>query len=297
MLITNKIPVGLLLSKTKYELLAIISYAVAIGILDHHSHLEEITLPLAIPTLLGTALSLLLAFRINQSYDRWWEARIVWGTIVNDSRTLIRQVNTFIVDENSSTSVAFAKRQVAWCYALGESLRKLPFSEKVKQYAEDYKSHANIPNALLLKHSEKVRKIYLDGQLNHFQQIQIDSTIARLCDSMGKCERIKNTVFPGNYSMLLHFLIYIFATLLPLGLGDYSVLMEVVLTTIFAAIFLLIERTAIFMQDPFENMPTDTPVTALANTVEANANGRVRTTKVCTCYSLLSTLKIYQHNR
>lgn len=259
----------MLLSKTKYELLAIVAYSIAIGIFDHYSYLEGMTLPLTIPTLLGTALSLLLAFRINQSYDRWWEARTVWGAIVNDSRTLIRQLQTF-VSPQGSVVISFAKRQAAWCYALGESLRKLPFSDKVKQYAEDYDNHANIPNALLLKHSEEVRMLYLDGQLNPFLQIQIDSTIARLCDSMGKCERIKNTVFPGNYSMLLHFLIYIFATLLPLGLSDYSIVMEVVLTTLFAGIFLLIERTAIFMQDPFENMPTDTPVTALANTIEIN---------------------------
>ena len=259
----------MLLRKTKYELLAIIAYSAAIGILDHHSYMEGMTLPLTIPTLLGTALSLLLAFRINQSYDRWWEARTVWGAIVNDSRTLIRQLQTFVSPQGSIV-ISFAKRQAIWCYALGESLRKVPFSDKVKQYVEDYENHANIPNALLLKHSEEVRMLYLDGQLNPFQQIQIDSTIARLCDSMGKCERIKNTVFPGNYSMLLHFLIYIFATLLPLGLSDYSIAMEVVLTTLFAGIFLLIERTAIFMQDPFENMPTDTPVTALANTIEIN---------------------------
>lgn len=259
----------MLLSKTKYELLAIVAYSVAIGILDHYSYLEEISLPLTIPTLLGTALSLLLAFRINQSYDRWWEARTVWGAIVNDSRTLIRQLQTFVSPQDNMV-ISFAKRQAAWCYALGEALRKLPFSDKVKQYAEGYENHANIPNALLSKHSEEVRMLYLDGQLNPFQQIQIDSTIARLCDSMGKCERIKNTVFPGNYSMLLHFLIYIFATLLPLGLSDYSTAMEVVLTTLFAGVFLLIERTAIFMQDPFENMPTDTPVTALANTIEIN---------------------------
>ena len=65
MLITNKVPFGLLLSKTKYELLAIVAYSVAIGVIDHYSYLEGMTLPLTIPTLLGTALSLLLAFRIN----------------------------------------------------------------------------------------------------------------------------------------------------------------------------------------------------------------------------------------
>lgn len=269
MLITNKVPVGFLLKRTKYELLAIITYATIAGILDHLSYLEGITISLTIPSLLGTALSLLLAFRINQSYDRWWEARIAWGAIVNDSRTLIRQLQTFITDQDS-TIISFAKRQAAWCFALGESLRKLPFSDKVKRYSEDYKNQNNVPNALLSKHSDEVKALFLTGQLNQFQQVQLDTTIMRLTDSMGRCERIKNTIFPGNYSILLHFLIYIFTTLLPLGLSENSVLMEVVLTTLFAGIFLLIEKTAIFMQDPFENLPTDTPVTALANTIETN---------------------------
>ncbi|AMM50737.1 MULTISPECIES: bestrophin family protein [Hymenobacteraceae] len=270
MLITNKIPFGLLLSKIKFELVAIIAYSSAVGILDHHSYLEETIVPLTIPTLLGTSLSLLLAFRINQSYDRWWEARIIWGAIVNDSRSLIRQVKTFVSDPQDETAISFARRQAAWCHALGESLRRLPHSAKVKEYSSDFEHQSNIPNALLLKHSEEVRQLYQTGWINPFQQIQIDSTITRLVESMGKCERIKNTIFPGNYSTLLHFLILIFVTLLPLGLTDYSILMEVALTTLFAGIFFLIEKTAIFMQDPFENMPTDTPMTTLANNIEVN---------------------------
>ena len=269
MLITNKVPIGFLLRRIKYELLAIVTYAAIAGYLDHLSYLKGITISLTIPSLLGTALSLLLAFRINQSYDRWWEARIAWGGIVNDSRTLIRQLQTFHSDQDG-TITAFAKRQAAWCFALGESLRRQPFSEKVKRYSEDYKNHSNVPNALLSKHSDELRTLFLSGHLNQFQQVQIDSTISKLTDAMGRCERIKNTIFPGNYSILLHFLIYVFATLLPLGLSDNTILMEIVLTTLFAGIFLLIEKTAIFMQDPFENLPTDTPVTALANTIETN---------------------------
>ena len=270
MLIKNRIPVAFLLGKIKFDLIAIVTYSIIIGVLDHGFYLEKIAVPLSVSAILGGALSLMLAFRINQSYERWWEARIAWGAIVNDSRTLVRQVQNFLRNQNQELVISFAQRQIAWCYALGESLRKLPPSDKVKHYAEVYRNHNNIPNALLLKHSQEVSELYQTGKINSFQEIQLDSTIARLCDAMGKCERIKNTVFPGNYSMLLHFLILIFSTLLPLGFTDFSILMEVALTTLFAGIFFLIERTAIFMQDPFENLPTDTPVTALANTIEIN---------------------------
>ena len=67
-------------------------FAVAIGILDLLPAFQKISLPLTIPALVGTAVSLLLAFRISQSYERWWEARMIWGAIVNDSRTFIRQI-------------------------------------------------------------------------------------------------------------------------------------------------------------------------------------------------------------
>ena len=87
---------------------------------------------------------------------------------------------------------------------------------------------------------------------------------------MGKCERIKNTVFPKSYSLLVHFLIYVFATLLPFGLEDKYVAVEVFLTTLLPVVFIAIERTAIILQDPFENAPTDTPVTSLATTIEIN---------------------------
>lgn len=92
----------------------------------------------------------------------------------------------------------------------------------------------------------------------------------RLCDSMGKCERLKNTVFPRAYSILLHTLIYVFAFLLPFGLEDSQMTVEIATTIIVPIIFISIEKTAIIMQDPFENTPVDTPMTALAQTIEIN---------------------------
>ena len=100
--------------------------------------------------------------------------------------------------------------------------------------------------------------------------MQVDTTLSRLCDAMGKCERIKNTVFPRSYSLLVHLLIYVFATLLPFGLNDKYIEVEILLTAIIPLIFISIERTAIVMQDPFENTPMDTPMTSLSTTIEIN---------------------------
>lgn len=269
MLLNKRISILSFIKLIQFDIIAICGYAIIIGILDQYSFLSKVFVPLGITATIGTAVSLLLAFRTSQSYERWWEARIVWGTIVNDSRTFIRQLIQFLPESNAKKSIVerFAQRQIIWCYTLGEALRKICHSDKVKNYINHEEiNEQNIPNALLNRHSNDLAS----SGLTEFKQVQIDSTLSRLCDAMGKCERIKTTVFPRSYSLLVHLLIYVFATLLPFGLDDKYVVVEILLTAIIPLIFISIERTAIVMQDPFENTPMDTPMTSLSNTIEIN---------------------------
>ncbi|TVZ28777.1 putative membrane protein [Gillisia sp. Hel_I_86] len=274
MLLNKRISIFHFLNTIKYDVLFLGSYAILVGYMDQYGFLAKISIPIALTGVFGTAVALLLGFRTNQAYERWWEARIIWGAIVNDSRTLIRQTISFYdkVDEQYLHNVKeTVNRQIIWCYALGESLRNLPFSPNVAGYMkfEDI-SDQNVPNAILLKHSQALTDARNERIVNEFQQIQLDSTIARLCDSMGKCERIKNTVFPKAHSLLIHLIIYVFATMLPFGLDDKNVAVEIAITFFIPIIFVAIEKTSILMQDPFENQPMDTPVTDLATTIEIN---------------------------
>lgn len=267
MLLNKRISIFTFLKQIKFDITAILIYAIVVGIADQYGFLSKIEIPIAMSAIIGTALSLLLAFRTAQAYERWWEARIIWGAIVNDSRTLIRQVKQFLPEKDIKIVEDFAYRQIIWCHVLGETLRKLSYSKKVYDYVKEHKlSKNNIPNAIINQHSEALSKL----EISDFKQIQIDSTLSRLCDSMGKCERIKNTVFPKSYSLLVHFFIYVFATLLPFGLDDIYVLVEIFLTALIPIIFIAIERTAIILQDPFENVTTDIPMTSLAITIEIN---------------------------
>lgn len=271
MLLNKKISVWYFIREIKSQILFIGIFAVAIGLLDMLPWFRKISLPLNIPALLGTAVSLLLAFRTSQSYERWWEARTVWGAIVNDSRTFVRLIIQFMPAGDEKTVKDFAERQIIWTYALGESLRKLPFSEKVQQYIVQHQIKAvNIPNALLDAHSRQLKDIAVSQGLTDFQQMQLNDIITRLCDSMGKCERLKNTVFPRSYSVLVHILIYVFAVILPFGLDDSQLAVEILVTFLIPIVFIAIEKTSIIMQDPFENRPVDTPVTSLAQTIEIN---------------------------
>ncbi|AYL97336.1 bestrophin family protein [Mucilaginibacter celer] len=279
MLLKENIPVKYVVGKIKNELLLVAGYAVMIALF--HKFLPEyrISIPIAVPAILATIISLLLAFRSNQAYDRWWEARGIWGAIVNDSRSLTRELTSFLDGDNAACEEIegfkkrFVHRQIAWCYSLSHSLRKQDPYAKTEGLLVDEEikfTHrfTNVPNSLLKLHGLDLKLAYKNGWLNDYQQVQIDGTLTRLCDAMGKCERIKNTVFPVTYSLYIHFCLYLFIMLLPFGLIEYFGMFEVPLIIAIAAAFLLVEKMAIHLQDPFENKPTDTPTTAISQTIE-----------------------------
>jgi len=280
MLLKKRIPMRYVLGKIKVELGLLLTYTILFEIFHHYFINVGVDIPIAIPTMVGTIISLLLAFKSNQAYDRWWEARIIWGSIVNESRTLVRQMLTFYKDPGFSVEANefkenFTKRQIAWCYSLGQALRNKDAIKPIKDLISEeelnfVKNHQNIPNAILLLHARDLRIAKKDKRLNTYQQVEIDNTLSRLCDAMGKCERIKNTIFPTTYSMYIRMTLCLFILLLPFGLISLLSWFAVPLITIIGGMFFLIEKMAIHLQDPFENRPTDTPVTTISNTIEKN---------------------------
>ncbi|GAB2562287.1 bestrophin family protein [Spirosoma aerophilum] len=277
MLLNRSIPLPFLLGNIRYEALSVFVFANLIFTLRHYVGLESLVIPLAIPALMGTCISLLLAFRTNQAYERWWEARVVWGAIVNDSRTLIRQLRTFLPDKATpaETIQIFAQRQIGWCYVLGQSLRGQPTEELVNTYLPLIEQAPVLkaphrPLAILQAQADALQQLVSAGYLTDYQLVQVDSTLTRLTDSMGRCERIKNTVFPKTYTFYLQVFIVLFTTMLPFGFVENLFFVEVPVVTLIASAFFLIEKSAIQLQDPFENRPTDTPVTAIATTIAAN---------------------------
>lgn len=280
MLLKGKIPVRYILNKIKFEILFISLYTTGIWFATKEFNLHHISIPLGVPTILGTIISLLLAFRSNQAYDRWWEARIIWGAIVNDSRTFTRQVLSFIQpgydnEEKNAFQQRLVNRQIAWCYSLGQSLRGLNPLEGLERFISKKEmhfasTHDNVPYALINLHAKDIKHALEEGWINEFQQVELDRTLTRFCDAMGKCKRIKNTIFPVTYSMYIHFALYFFILLLPFGVIEYVGFVEIPLVTVLASFFLLIERMAVHLQDPFENKPTDTPMSSIARTIERN---------------------------
>lgn len=275
MLLNKRIPVTYILNKVKYELVYISLVSFFIIFLTDRYGDRMPDMPLTIPAFIGTALSVLLSFKLNQSYDRWWEARKVWGSIVNDSRTLVIQLTSLIRPGSPHIVRRIALRQVAWCYALGRALRGLDPLVGLENYLTPaeimaLQQHSNRSLAMLHNHAADVRELKESGLMDTFAQVQIDTTITRLCDAQGKAERIKSTVFPVTYRLFLHFIIYVFVITLSISLKNVSGYFELPLLLVISASFFLLERSATHMQDPFENKPTDTPVSAIARNIEIN---------------------------
>jgi putative membrane protein len=275
MLINKNIPISYIFNKVKYEMI----FITIIGILAYVvTYLFEDVIPpmpIAIPAFLGTAISVILSFKLNQSYDRWWEARKIWGSIVNDSRNLTLQLQSFLPDGDGDIIKTIVYRQIAWCYALGRSLRGLDPLAGLQSYftQEDLTkvvAHHNKPLAIIQLNTFDIAQLRQVEKLDTFSHIQVNNTIVNLTNAMGMVERIKNTVFPATYRLFLRFFIFLFVVTLSNSLSGVESYFEIPLLLIISSVFFLLEKTATHLQDPFSNKPTDTPMTSIAITIETN---------------------------
>lgn len=285
MLLNKRIPIKYIFNKVKFDALYVVLVSLAVLALTHRFREALPEMPLTIPAFIGTAISILLSFKLNQSYDRWWEARKVWGSIVNDSRSLVIQLHSFLVTGNEALIKKLAYRQIGWSYSLGQSLRGLNPTENLERYVtvEDLatlKAHTNKPLAILQLHAMDIRELKNSNQLDALSHIQLDNTLVRLCDAQGKSERIKGTVFPVTYRLFLHSMIYLFVVTLSISLRDVAGYFEIPLLLLISSAFFLLEKSATHMQDPFENRPTDTAVTAIARTIEINTKQLLNETDI-----------------
>jgi putative membrane protein len=154
MILESKLPVKYLVGIVKYELIIVLM----VGIITHFGAIKLTeflpAMPLAIPAFLGTSISVLLSFKMNQSYDRWWEARKIWGAITNDSRSLVIQLQSFVSADHAHIIKRISYRQIAWCYSLGQSLRGFNSIENLdhliaKTDKAKISKHNNHPLAIL----------------------------------------------------------------------------------------------------------------------------------------------------
>lgn len=271
---SSKIPLRYMFNKVKKEITLVAIIGLIFNAFTYVLEDRLPDMPLGVPAFLGTAISVLLSFKMSQSYERWWEARKIWGAIVNDSRSLVIQLQGYLDAEYASVIKEIAYKQIAWCYALGDSLRGLNPLARPLELTQDeidlLQHHKNVPLAITQLQALTIKKLSEKQAMHEFYRVQLDQTLVRLVDAMGRAERINTTVFPVTYRLFLHGAIYLFLITLSIAIQDVSPIFEIPLLVLIAALFFLADKTAYNLQDPFRNRQSDTPVTAIARNIEIN---------------------------
>lgn len=272
----------------RWELAASTILSVAVYFLYHNRHLEKISLPFSIAAILGSALAIFLAFRNNNSYNRWWEARTIWGGIINSSRIFARQI---IANADSALSggkvsgeqiEAYKKemvhRQIAFAHALRLHLRGQKSWEEFghllsKDELEQVIQKQNVPNFILLNQGKRIKEGMKSEILGAFDNISLEPTLAGFNNFQGACERIKNTPLLRQYHFFTKLFLYVFMVLLPFSLiADFNKMgvpaLMIPLSILVAFVFGVMGKVGEVNEDPFENRITDIPMTAMCTTIE-----------------------------
>jgi putative membrane protein len=230
--------------------------------------LKEPALPLA---LFGTALGLFLGFRTNAAYARWWEARTLWGALINSSRSLARITKSFMSDRGAIDAIV--TRQIAFAHAMRCKLRTQDAREEIirlvdEPFADGVGSRTNIPNAITEDISRLVAAARTEARIDNVQQAVFERTLTDIANAQGGMERIKNTPLPNGFQFLPNFFTRLFCVLLPIGIVEALGLYTPVGSTLIGMIFLAALRIGDDLTDPFANSVHDVPLSAMCTTIE-----------------------------
>jgi ion channel-forming bestrophin family protein len=272
--------------------------------------LYEVTkIPFSLPwqpiSVIGIAVAFYLGFKNNSSYDRAWEARKIWGAIVNDSRSIAIGVLSLPGAEVPfSWKKDFIYRHISWLLALKHAMRKgkswehnakvenLIFTPYYQQEGlkgldpelEKYlnpeeikhlKTFTNIPVQLLKTQSLELKKLEESGGITEYKHVWLQQLISKLIDNQGMSERIKNFPFPRQYASTGLFINFIFCAMIPFGLLDIfeqstklHYWLTVPFSTIIIWVFFLVDRIGDYSENPFEGAYNDVPISSITRVIE-----------------------------
>ncbi|MFZ4552041.1 MAG: bestrophin family protein [Aquabacterium sp.] len=225
----------------------------------------------AVPfSLVGVALAIFLGFRNSASYDRYWEARKLWGKLLTDSRNACRQYITFGGNEPRTFVLGLAafvhatRHQLRNTDARADMARLLPDA-----VVADLAHRRNPPLRILMWLSDLVRQERDAGRISSMLATQLDNSLNGLNDAYGGCERIAYTPLPFTYSVILHRTVYMYCLMLPFGLLDSIGIMTPLMVAFVAYTFFAIEALSDEIEEPFGTMPNDLALGAMAIGIES----------------------------
>lgn len=227
-----------------------------------------------IHSLLGFVISLLLVFRTNTAYERWWEGRKLWGSLVNNTRNFSIKLQAYIPKENKETRERFRIMITNYVYALKEHLRSGVKMEELEETdklsIETLEKVHHVPNRIAVEIFTEMNELQKSGIINDDKMIVLNDQFSSLTDITGACERIKNTPIPYSYSMFLKKFIFIYVITMPFGFVTdfkyWSVPVVVFVFYVLASLELIAEE----IEDPFGRDDNDLPTDELAGKIKNN---------------------------
>ncbi|TNE56381.1 MAG: hypothetical protein EP344_12655 [Bacteroidetes bacterium] len=294
-------------------------YALAINALHHFTD-WDITLPWQPLTVVGIAVAFYLGFKNNSSYDRSWEARKIWGSIVNNSRTFGAAVLAFIQSAHPEKVQELRRelihRHIAWLTALryqlrlsrqwehtDERLKAVYVPTVCEEYFDQldqelinyipaaefqrYTDKANMATQILATQSVRLQELRNDNHFDDFRHMEFHALIRSFYEDQGKSERIKNFPFPRQYASTALWLSVVFCSLIPFALlGIFTETKSVLywLWPLFSAmitwVFFLMEKIGDYSENPFEGTYNDVPITSIARGIEIDLREMINDTDI-----------------
>lgn len=239
--------------------------------LSENNHIKNLPI---MHNLLGFAISMLLVFRTNTAYDRWWEGRKLWGSLVNNSRNFALKLGAFLPEEEIGQRAFFRKIIPAYAFALHNHLHlekiriELFEDEEHKHLFDKIDQNKHIPNQIAQLIFHHIHQLHKDNKITGDQLIVMNSELLSFTDICGACERIKNTPIPFSYSVFIKKFIFIYIMTLPFGyvfnLGYIVIPVVVFVFYVLASLELIAEE----IEDPFGGDANDVPTEKLAQTIQ-----------------------------
>jgi ion channel-forming bestrophin family protein len=280
---------GTVLRRIWGRLLVVVGLACVVTVVHLRSPLEA-TLTTTPFSLIGLALSIVLGFRNSTCFDRFWEARQLWGRLINLSRSFTRQALTLIDparagDEGARLEVERTQRLlVLRCVAFAHALRMQLRGDDdrgtlVRLLGEEetaaISATTNVPFAISMAMGERLAHVRRRGWIDPLHVPVLEQTLVDLTDVQGGCERIRNTPIPIAYSLLIHRIVGIYCLSLPFGIIDSVKGFTPLVVLLVAYAFFGLDAVGDEIEDPFGTDPHDLPLTAMSTVIERNLRERL----------------------
>ena len=265
---------GSVTPKVFIRVICVVAYSMWISFLYHF--IPSISLYIGPFEYAGFIMGLILAFRLNSCYERWWEARKIWGNVVNQSRNLAVIITNYCSAQDMLWKIKVTNYIIALPYLMKNNLRAQSSIDEIRHLVEPsvyamLEQVMHKPNALLSIIAKELHIYHMNQQLDSFSFLQAEEKRAFLLDCQGACERILKTPMPFVMVVKLKRFIFLFLIALPFAMVDVSVMISPLITGLVAYALFSLDQVGFELQNPFvEDRLSHLPLDAICETIEKN---------------------------